>query len=65
MEKELGISYPTVRNRLDGLIQTLGYQVDREETLPGNISHNEILNALEKGEITTEQATQQLRKAKK
>jgi hypothetical protein len=28
VEKELGISYPTVRNRLDGVIEALGYQVE-------------------------------------
>ena len=65
VEKELGISYPTVRNRLDGLLQALGYQVDKEENRQENLSRQEIVRALEKREITPEQATQQLRKMKR
>lgn len=58
VEKELGISYPTVRARLDGVIKSLGY-----ETEPDNrsVRKEEILRALENGEITAEQAIAQLR----
>jgi hypothetical protein len=28
VERELGISYPTVRSRLDGILEALGYQVE-------------------------------------
>ncbi|MHB8126257.1 MAG: DUF2089 family protein [Desulfitobacteriaceae bacterium] len=31
VEKELGISYPTVRSRLDGAIHALGYSVGSQE----------------------------------
>src|SRR5690606_41916983 len=31
MERELGVSYPTVRNRLDGVLKALGYEVERED----------------------------------
>ena len=31
VEKELGISYPTVRNRLDTAIEALGYRVEKDE----------------------------------
>lgn len=58
VEKELGISYPTVRSKLDAVIKKLGY-----ETGPGEESakKEEILKALENGEITAEQAIAQLK----
>lgn len=67
VEKELGISYPTVRNRLDGVIQALGYRADNspepaeeDKTVP-----QDVLAALERGEITPKEAVKQLRKAGK
>lgn len=63
VEKELGISYPTVRNRLDGIIQALGYSVEKEfDTGEEKNRRQEILNSLEKGEITSAEATKLLRK---
>lgn len=32
VERELGVSYPTVRNRLDTVIEALGYTVDRPDS---------------------------------
>jgi len=54
VEKELNISYPTVRGKLDDVIQSLGYTVND----PGNVPVNkkEILDQLSKGEITYEDA---------
>lgn len=54
IEKELGISYPTVRNKLDDVISALGHKIDT------NTSKIEILNMLDKGEITSEEATKML-----
>ncbi len=65
VEKELGISYPTVRNRLDSVLQALGYGTDKTEATPELINHQNILDALEKGEITPEEAARQLRKVKR
>lgn len=50
VEKELGISYPTVRKRLDGIIDALGYapQSKRQEQL-------EILEAIEHGEMSPQE----------
>jgi len=70
VEKELGISYPTVRNRLDSVIEALGYGVDKErspEDEKENTSEESqrrqgILEALERGEITAQEATHQMRK---
>ncbi|ACV63324.1 conserved hypothetical protein [Desulfofarcimen acetoxidans DSM 771] len=65
VEKELGISYPTVRNRLDSVLQTLGYGTGKAEIPLESTNHQNILDALEKGEITPEEAAQQLRKVKR
>jgi hypothetical protein len=56
VEKELGISYPTVRAKLDEVITSLGYSVVRTKTVP----NNEVLDMLEKGEISAEQAIKML-----
>jgi hypothetical protein len=66
VEKELGLSYPTIRNRLEEVLQTLGL------TSPGELAERkqdkkdstEILSALEKGEVTPQEALRRL-KAKK
>jgi len=58
VEKELGISYPTVRNRLDDAANALGYENPQgtveEEDYPGR--RLEILEELEKGRISVEEA---------
>ncbi len=62
VEEELGISYPTVRNRLNEVLVALGYKA-REEQAP-TISPEErraILAQLERGEITAEQAIEMLK----
>ncbi len=51
IEKELGISYPTVRNKLDGVISSLGYKLEKPAT-----NQKEILEKLSKGEISKEEA---------
>jgi hypothetical protein len=63
MERELGLSYPTVRGRLNAIIAELGYEVeaepevDREEIIA---QRKEILDQLEKGDISPTEATKQL-----
>lgn len=57
VEKELGISYPTVRSKLDAVIQALGYDTGTDERAA---KREAILKALENGEITAEQALGQL-----
>jgi len=70
VEKELGISYPTVRSRLDSAIEALGYGVDKVG-VPENekmdfseesLRRQGILEALERGEISAQEATRQMRK---
>lgn len=52
VEKELGISYPTVRAKLDEVVSSLGYTVVKKAT----VGSKEIIDMLEKGEISAEQA---------
>jgi hypothetical protein len=60
MEKAFGVSYPTVKNRLNRIAARLQLvQIDVEpETGP----NNEVLDLLEKGEITAEEAAERLRR---
>ncbi|MGI6069271.1 MAG: DUF2089 domain-containing protein [Blautia sp.] len=60
VEKELGISYPTVRSKLDSIIQTLGYGA--QDTPDEEMRRREsILKAVEQGSITVEEAIRQLK----
>lgn len=65
VEKELGISYPTVRGKLDSAIRGLGFEVSNKETIKENDdkinARNEILDQLSKGEITPKEATEKLK----
>lgn len=58
VEKELGISYPTVRGRLDDVLGALGYTVIEERTT----EVKNIIDRLESGELTAEDAVKQIRK---
>ena len=67
VEGELGLSYPTIRNRLDDLIRSLGFEVRDEPEAPRDSADDaekrrELLERLRRGEITAEQAVKQLRK---
>jgi hypothetical protein len=57
MAQLLGVSYPTVRNRLDEILQkldALGRGVDKRR--------HEILDALENGKMTADAAAEELKK---
>ena len=65
MEKELGLSYPTLRSRLTELIRTMGYDVGQEEPLPvasgiSDEARRRILEDLAAGRISSEQAVKSL-----
>ena len=57
VEKSLGISYPTVRNRLDKVLQHLGLQTETH----ARVNRGEILKKLEDGEISAEEAVELLK----
>lgn len=64
MERELGISYPTVRARLDALLQALDLtpvKEDPQRREKGAESKKAILDQLERGEITPEEAKARLK----
>lgn len=65
VEKELGISYPTVRSRLDGVIQALGYMVEKPDAGVESDRRQEILVSLERGEISSQEAARQLKRVVK
>jgi hypothetical protein len=56
MERELGVSYPTVKGKLDSLIAALGYKNQSTEA----IDKKDILEKLYRGEITSEDAVRLL-----
>ena len=57
VEKELGVSYPTVKIRLNDVIKALGYEVEDEK--PADIKN--IIDKLESGEITPDDAIKNLK----
>jgi hypothetical protein len=57
VEKELGISYPTVRAKLDEVIVALGYTVAKQKP---STDKKEVIDMLEKGEITADEALKML-----
>ncbi len=73
MEDELGLSYPTLRNRLNDIIRAMGYEPSREESAraesaaraeaaaPGPSERQSILDQLSRGEIDLEEAKRRLR----
>lgn len=61
MERELGISYPTVRSRLNAVIAELGFEVGAEPTDDiSDISEKRrgILKQLDAGEISAAEAAE-------
>lgn len=56
VEKELGISYPTVRKKLDEIAQALGY-VPRVERM----QREEILDAIDRGEVSAKEGIELLK----
>jgi len=57
MERELGLSYPTIRSRLHDIIRAMGYEPGAEErpTFSG-AERRAVLERLDAGEIGAEEA---------
>ena len=55
LERDLGVSYPTARSRLDGVLAKLGLHPDEPDPAA------ETLQALARGEIDIEEADRRLR----
>jgi hypothetical protein len=61
VERELGISYPTVRSRLDAVIRSLGYQTEVEpDREAATERRKEILRQLADGRIAPDDAAELL-----
>jgi hypothetical protein len=70
MERELGISYPTVRSRVEALVRALGFGPRAEtddpddsatESVPDGRSREEILQALARHEMSADDAAAAIR----
>lgn len=64
MEKELGLSYPTVRARLDSLLATLNLEPVKEEKqkrVAQSTNHQDVLDRLARGEIDAAEAKRLMR----
>ena len=62
VEKELNVSYPTVKKYLDDTILRLGYQLDVEFELDTTKDEEDPITLLKQGKITAEEATKRLKK---
>ena len=60
MEEILGISYPTLKNRLNELITVLGFQAELFHKKPNATERQAILDDLEAGRIDSDQALRYL-----
>ncbi len=58
VERELGVSYPTARARLDAVIRALGFEVPAEEHVASR--RREILRELSEGKIAADDAVRLL-----
>jgi len=64
MERELGISYPTVRSRVEALVRSLGFGPradDEEPSIEPGQTREAILELLARREISAEDAAQAIR----
>ena len=58
MERELGLSYPTLRSRLENILEVLGLKQEKENE---SSSAFVVLEMLENGEITADEAVKILK----
>lgn len=52
VEKELGISYPTVRGKLNEVVSSLGYETKKKN----EVDEKKVIEMLANGEISSEEA---------
>jgi hypothetical protein len=62
LEIELGLSYPTIRNRLHEIIRALGYEPGKDDqTRLSEEDRRKILEDLNQGKISSEEAMEMLK----
>ena len=66
MERELGLSYWSIRNRLNEVIAELGFETEVEDAAATQATQQrqDILARLESGQLSVEEATAQLAQLK-
>ena len=63
VEKELSLSYPTLRSRLHDVIRALGYAVgDEGQEVVSPVERAQILDRISEGELSAEEAMELLEK---
>jgi hypothetical protein len=60
IERIMGLSYPTIRQRFETLVTVLGYEVIAEPRSANPEKRSEILGRLERGELSAEEAARAL-----
>jgi len=63
MERELRQPYPTLRSKLNGIVKEMGFEVKPGEDEEGDevaIQRREVLDKLDRGEISAAEATESL-----
>jgi hypothetical protein len=66
MERELGLSYPTVRARLEEALQAAGFsRANRDDGVDLHARRRQVLDRLQSSDITAAEAAQQLRDLKR
>ena len=63
MQEDLSLSYPTIRNRLHEVIRSLGYEPGEEESTMTEVERRKILEDLESGDITYDDAIAMIRES--
>jgi hypothetical protein len=62
MEQYFGVSYPTIKNRLNKIGSQLSFvEIERDAESDSGETRREVLNQLSRGELTVAQALEQLR----
>ena len=66
MEKYFGVSYPTIKNRLNRIGEALSFvEIDREEVAPDAPPAGDVLGRLEDGTITVAQALEEMKASRR
>lgn len=64
MEDEIGLSYPTIRNRLHEIIRAMGYEPGANEPIGlTDQDRQRILEELDKGQISAKEAMELLKES--
>lgn len=64
VERELGISYPTVRNLLDSALRKMGFEASGDPQPASRPQRAEVLELLSRGEIDAMEAAKRLKAMK-